>query len=356
MSTQGGRPRGRTPGRSPMRPRVSHGQEPPKDLLELRKTHPGVRWGGNLPDRRRYEEEEILPAMDQNVFSLPAAYLEATRGNGYGGRESISHNRSATPTSGRRSNSAATSRRRGSLASNGLSNFGSKTPWKSGPSRWDKGQASGMSGLFSAPIAGSDRRSRRTRSPVQSQQPSSRPSTPTPSSRRVFACTNSQPVVPGFSPFQCIAGIPSKKPRSTSGRRTPRTERGNYSTAPTRRTPSPRPYATRSEARAPSPKKVPIDNSDKMMEALVNRTHKLNATTAMGDSLFESVDQSGILPQRHPLQHQQLMLSVAEQSAITEEDPTASIELPEEQQFDEEFGWSPIHWAAEKGSFTVLQV
>eukprot|EP01060_Flectonema_neradi_P010187 TRINITY_DN17301_c1_g2_i2.p1 TRINITY_DN17301_c1_g2~~TRINITY_DN17301_c1_g2_i2.p1 ORF type:complete len:327 (+),score=53.95 TRINITY_DN17301_c1_g2_i2:55-1035(+) len=319
MSIQGGRPRGRTPGRSPMRPRVSCGQEPPKDLLELRRTHPGVRWGGNVPEKRRYEEE-MMPAMDPNVSSLPAAYLEATRGNGYGGRESGTYSRPTAPTSGRRSNSAATSRRRGSLTSNGLASFGAKTPWKSGPSRWDKGQASSMAGLFSAPTANSERRGRRTRSPVQAAGGvNSRPSTPTPSNRKVFACTSSKPVIPGFSPFQCTAAMPERKvTRASSGKRTPRRERGVYSTAPTRRTPSPRPYATRSDLRTSSPKTIaPPDHSDKMIAALADRTHQLNVTAAMGDQLFDSVDQSGILPQRHPLQHQQLMQSIAEQSATT---------------------------------------
>ncbi|KAJ9457468.1 hypothetical protein DIPPA_30218 [Diplonema papillatum] len=115
------RERARSPGKSPRMP-VGQSIEPPKDLWELRRICPGMKWGSNVPPPVRAAEAGDAVSPRRFESGLPTAYLMATRGDI---RES--HHPAPVPTLAPRARKASPikSRRRKTLVRCSCSALGS---------------------------------------------------------------------------------------------------------------------------------------------------------------------------------------------------------------------------------------
>ncbi|KAJ9457466.1 hypothetical protein DIPPA_30224 [Diplonema papillatum] len=168
------RERARSPGKSPRMP-VGQSIEPPKDLWELRRICPGMKWGSNVPPPvRAAEAGDDGDAVSPRRFEsgLPTAYLMATRGDI---RES--HQPAPVPTLAPRARKASPTksrRRKTSVpAPAPMFLFGPPKPWNAGPTRWDHGTLAGNSGTFGSPYI-AQLGGRRSSSPSH-QRPQAKP-------------------------------------------------------------------------------------------------------------------------------------------------------------------------------------
>eukprot|EP01063_Lacrimia_lanifica_P015904 TRINITY_DN22558_c0_g1_i1.p1 TRINITY_DN22558_c0_g1~~TRINITY_DN22558_c0_g1_i1.p1 ORF type:complete len:674 (+),score=162.03 TRINITY_DN22558_c0_g1_i1:46-2067(+) len=229
-----GRSRGRRADRS-----VSQNYDPPRDLAELRRTCPNVKWGNNAPVRNMQPQMVEEHAAGRGAGGLPAAYLQATRGVSPAPpvlQNGASFSRQSTSS---RPSRAVSSRK---VAANALMATAFRTPWKCGTST----PRSGYFGTPSVqPSVPGDTRSNASKTHARPRSPSASMrvhnvhgsvSATHPAPFKPAVSGNKSPV-PGLGDFSCNAG--ERRPDRTP--RTPRSERSYYSKGPRRRTPSPRP-------------------------------------------------------------------------------------------------------------------
>ncbi|KAJ9457461.1 hypothetical protein DIPPA_30213 [Diplonema papillatum] len=334
------RTRGRTPGKSPNRLAA-----PPRDLWELRRACPNVKWGGNVPQPRREPEPEPEDKVDPG---LPMAYLMATRSEFRSDHRSSYHRASTPPAATRRS----------SLGPSQSYFSSTSKPWNAGPTRWDRGTLAGNSGCFSTPhpLAVSRSSKSGTQGRPREKQRSKSPAAGAPGTPRVYGTprpvfvVSAAPkgVTPGIGPFITSAS-PMPKP---SRRRTSSRDRGTYSTAPRRRTPSPRPFPT-STAR---------HNSERLAQAMHERASvELDLKAVYPDPMAAELSGDAAGPG--------LMLAdqseFAEQSSLLSAPPgtlvvsggngTSEASAAFRHQDDVFEHWTPLHWAAKEGSVSVLK-
>eukprot|EP01064_Diplonema_japonicum_P039099 TRINITY_DN9716_c0_g1_i1.p1 TRINITY_DN9716_c0_g1~~TRINITY_DN9716_c0_g1_i1.p1 ORF type:complete len:628 (+),score=133.23 TRINITY_DN9716_c0_g1_i1:92-1975(+) len=330
--------RGRSPGRSPgMRQgerQLSQTHEPPKDLWELRRMCPNVKWGGNVPSKKIEESDDGCDRGYEDP-QLPAAYIQATRGytppTGKRGSRLRTSSLPSTPRAGRRT----------SLAS------ASKSPWKAGPSRWEgPNTASGMSGVFSAPrseksgtYARPTPTTKRSKSPTTSNA-TSRIYTTSPG-RPVFKSGGSKSLIPGIGSFLTSACAPQKREKKSL--KTPKGDRSLYSKCPRRRSPSPRPGQQK--------EKPPVPDTEKLLQALHERTtfdrelREMYEDIGQDGEVMEGNSVVGALTNGNsPVPHTEL-------SAVLSNAGTSTVY----ENADEFVGWQPLHWAAGQGTVEMLQ-
>eukprot|EP01059_Diplonema_ambulator_P010992 TRINITY_DN20985_c0_g1_i1.p1 TRINITY_DN20985_c0_g1~~TRINITY_DN20985_c0_g1_i1.p1 ORF type:complete len:629 (+),score=219.96 TRINITY_DN20985_c0_g1_i1:144-1889(+) len=296
---------------------------------------PNVKWGGNVPCKR-VEEEPYDKSLDLDP-QLPAAYIQATRGY--------------TPTAKRsskiRTTSLPTTPRAGRRTSLTSSSTAGKSPWKAGPSRWEgPNTASGMSGVFSAPR--SERsglygrpKEKRSKSPTTSSN-ASRIYTTSPG-RPVFTTATGSKLVPGIGAFLTSAA-PVKKEKTRT--KSPKSERSTYSKCPRRRSPSPRPGTK---------EKSPAPDTDKLLEALHERTaldrelKEVYGDMTQEGHFSEQADGNSVVG---TLMNGNGPLSHTELSAVLS---NAGTSMYNENMLEEFQGWQPLHWAAKEGSVEFLE-
>ena len=400
--------RGRSPGRVSARRSSSArmrtlSAEPPRDLRELRRECPNIRWGGNVPMRN--DEVGMMPEHDYRPAAanagLPDAYVMATRG-GYTPTADHSYIRSSSR--GRAPTTPRASR---------LSSLAPRSPWKG--SGLSTQSHSGHSGVFSAPrsvesgVYGRPGGARSAKSPSASSRIYAPPAQHT---RRAFTSggttTATRSVVPGFGGFKTNATPVSKGRNNTQ---IPRSERSTYSRGSRRRTPSPRPTVAQRRERddeQEGPSVTAGNHTEKLMRALAGRAdferelhetcvdptqqiapdldeylqevhHPVNygATSYLAEEAVEvpqevsQEEPSEAGPDYFPpVQGEYLAYSEAvPKGASADED-----ELPEDdedtapisarpnnssyygEEVEEEEEGTPLHWAAKRGEVSMVQV